>query len=614
MSRKLRYVSVVAVLAIVAAACGGNGGDSTSSDGGTSGAAPVKGGTLRAGFDGGSDFFYGMNPTAEYYSLSWEYLRCCLARTLLSYSGTPADEGGNDTLPDLATDQPTISDDGLTYTFTLKDGIMFGDPINREITADDFVTAINRIADPEASSGGYWFYYAGVIKGFQEAYDDPKLEEVSGVKAVDDKTLEITLEKPLGAFPYLVAMPATAPLPEELVKAHPKDIGQFLVSSGPYQWEGMEGLDLTGKTPPEGMDIGKSYVLVRNPSWDQSTDDLRPAYLDRIEIQVGGEVQDLLDKVDAGALDICQTCLGTATTLQAYHADPAKEDLIKVYPSDGITYTGLNVFQPPMDDIHVRKAVNWVIDRAALLRLIGGPDQGEITSHFIPPSMLDGLGQDYNPYGTPDERGDVTKAMDEMKQSKYDTDQDGICDAPECTFDALTVTDDDDAIKTLETMAASMEKIGLKINIKTLQYSAVVQKCATLAAHQAFCQASWGKDFASAFTYFDPLLDGGENGSNYAFLGTTEADLTKNGYTVPADGIPNITDQIDECWAKPVGDEANQCWADLDKYVMEEIVPVVPRRFSNQIDILGVDIANYSFDQFAGMGAVDHYSMVNGGS
>ncbi len=97
-------------------------------DGGDTGAEPVAGGTLKAGFDGGSDFFYGMNPTAEYYSLSWEYLRCCLARTLLSYSGTPGTEGGNDTLPDLAADQPEVSDDGLTYTFTLKDGIMFGDP------------------------------------------------------------------------------------------------------------------------------------------------------------------------------------------------------------------------------------------------------------------------------------------------------------------------------------------------------------------------------------------------------------------------------------------------------------------------------------------------------
>ena len=47
---------------------------------------------------------------------------------------------------------------------------------------------------------------------------------------------------------------------------------------------------------------------------------------------------------------------------------------------------------------------------------------------------------------------------------------------------------------------------------------------------------------------------------------------------------------------------------------MEEIVPVVPRRFSNQIDILGENIANYSFDQFAGMGALDHYSMVDAGA
>ena len=611
MSRTLRYGAVVVVFSIIAVACGGD--DPGTSDTGGPAAEPVAGGVLKVGFDGGSDFFYGMNPTAEYYSLSWEFLRCCLARTLLSYSGTPGDEGGNETLPDLATDQPTISDDGLTYTFTIKDGVKFGDPLNREIVAEDFVTAMNRIADPEASSGGYWFYYHGVVAGFAEAYDDDKVDEVSGIKAVDDKTLEITLEEPIGAFPYLVAMPAMAPLPAELVEAHPKDIGQFLVSSGPYQWEGMAGLDLNGKTPPSGMDIGKSYVLERNPSWDQATDDLRPAYLDGVEVQVGGEVQDLLDKVEKNVIDICMTCLGTATTLQTYHADPALEERIKVYPSDGITYTGLNVFQPPMDDIHVRKAINWVIDRAALLRLIGGPDQGQISSHFIPPSMLAGLGADYDPYGSEGDRGDLAKAQEEMKQSKYDTDQDGVCDAPECTFDALTVTDDDDAIKTLETMGASMEQIGLTLNIKTLNYNAVVQKCATLAAHQAFCQAAWGKDFASAFTYFDPLLDGGENGSNYAFLGTTEDALTEAGYDVPADGIPSITDQIDECWAMDL-ESANQCWADLDKYVMEEIAPVVVRRFSNQIDILGERIANYSFDQFAGMGAVDHYSLVNGGA
>ncbi|HVF07758.1 MAG TPA: ABC transporter substrate-binding protein, partial [Actinomycetota bacterium] len=237
MSRTFRYGAVVLAFSILAAACGGGNGETT--DPTDPAAEPVSGGTLKAAFDGGSDFFYGMNPSAEYYSVSWAFLRCCLTRTLLSYRGTPADEGGNELLPDLATDQPTISDDGLTYTFTLKDGIMFGDPLNREIVAEDFITAMNRVADPEASSGGYWFYYHGVVEGFAEAYDDEKLDEVSGIKAVDDKTLEITLEEPIGAFPFLLAMPAMAPIPEELAKAHPKDIGQFLVSSGPYQWEGM---------------------------------------------------------------------------------------------------------------------------------------------------------------------------------------------------------------------------------------------------------------------------------------------------------------------------------------------------------------------------------------
>ena len=300
--------------------------------------------------------------------------------------------------------------------------------------------------------------------------------------------------------------------------------------------------------------------------------------------------------------------------MQTYHADPSLEERLKIYPNDGITYTGLNVFQAPMDDIHVRKAINWAIDRAALLRLIGGePTRARSASHFIPPSMLAGLGSTTTRTPADRDRGDVTKAMEEMKLSKYDTDQDGVCDAPECTFDALTVTDDVDALKTLETMAASIEQIGLTMNIKTLNYNAVVQKCATMAAHQAWCQASWGKDFASAFTYFDPLLNGGENGSNYAFLGTTEKALQEAGYEVPADGIPSIDDRIQECWKMSL-DTANECWAELDKYVMEEIVPVVPRRFSTNIDVLGERIENYSFDQFAGLGALDHYSLVGGGA
>jgi ABC-type transport system substrate-binding protein len=94
----------------------------------------------------------------EYYQLSFEYFKCCLLRTLLSTEAVPAEDGGNVLKPDLAADLPVVSDDGLTYTFTLKPGIMYAPPLQDvEVTAQDFIRALEREADPKASSGGYPF-------------------------------------------------------------------------------------------------------------------------------------------------------------------------------------------------------------------------------------------------------------------------------------------------------------------------------------------------------------------------------------------------------------------------------------------------------------------------
>jgi peptide/nickel transport system substrate-binding protein len=608
MRRFLQVVAATAVLSMVLVACGGNetsvgGGGTTTPAGGI-----PTGGTLHAVMT--QDFFYGLDPTQEYYSVSWEFLRCCMARTMFSYTGMPAEEGGGVPHPDLSDGDPAVSDDQLTWTFKIKQGAMFGDPLNRQIVAQDFVNAINRLEDPEINTVTYPFYYTN-IDGFTWPDGDG---DVPGMVAVDDQTLEVHLTAPTPDMPFLFAMAASAPIPTELIDAHYKsvELGQFLVSSGPYEWDGMKDFDLTSKDPPSGMNISRSYVFVRNPSYKPETDGLRPAYLDRIEIQVGGEVQDNLDKVDAGAVDWCIDCGITAATQQAYTSDPTKADRIHTHPADAIAYTGLNVFQPPTDDVHVRKALNWAIDKAALLRLIGGSINGEITSHFVPPGMMGGLGADYDPYATPDNRGDPEKAKAEMAQSKYDTDGDGVCDDPSCTITAYAVTNDNDAIKALEIMSDSFKPIGITLDIKTLNYNTLVARCSTLAGHTALCQAGWGKDYPSPYTFFYPLLDGGENGSNYSFMGTTKEALQKAGYDVPAE-LPNITDKITECQATPIGDEQNQCWLDLDKYTMETLAPLIPRRFPNDVDVLGARIVNYSYDQFTGVGAVDHLAVSDTG-
>jgi peptide/nickel transport system substrate-binding protein len=610
MKRYLRIAAVAGVLAIVAAACGGGSSDTATGTGSSSGGTDLQqGGTLETVMT--QDFFYGLDPTQEYYSVSWEFLRCCMARTLMSYPAVAAEDGGGVPVPDLSDGDPTVSEDGLTWTFTIKDGAMFGDPLNRQIVAQDFVNAFNRLADGDINGPGYPFYYT-TIAGFQERWDG-KADSVSGVQAVDDKTVEFTLTEPTPDMPFLVAMPAAAPIATELYDTHydAVKLGQFLVSSGPYQYEGMEGFDLAGKKPPSGMDIGRSYVFVRNPSYNPDTDTLRPAYPDKITVQVGGETQDLLDKVDSGAADWCIDCGVTAATLQAYSADPAKQALLHTHPADALSYTGFNVFQPPMDDVHVRKALNWAMDKASYLRIIGGAVAGVAAGHFIPPGMMGGLNADYNPYGTTDDRGDPAKAQEEMKQSKYDTNGDGKCDGDACTFQAFAVTGDNDAIKTLELMDENFSEVGIHLDIQTQAYGVLVAKCAEMAAHRALCQAGWGKDYPSPFTFFGPLLDGGENGSNYSFMGTTEEALKKAGYTVP-DPIPSIHDDIVACQETPVGDQQNQCWADLDKKVMEEWVPVLPRRFPNDNDVLAERILNYSYCQFTGVGAVDHMALPAG--
>ena len=611
MSRHLRLVAAVAVLTLAAAACGNNSASTSSGGTGNGGSTPVKGGTLHAVMT--QDFFHGLDPTQEYYSVSWEALRCCLARTLLSYNGKPSDEGGATPEPDIATGLPQVSSDGLTYTLTIKDGVKFGDPLNRQVTAQDFVNAFNRLADPTVNTPGYYFYYTD-ITGFQDVLDG-KTKTVSGVTAVDDKTLQIKLDQANPDMSYLLAMSATAPMPKEALDAHYKgtEYGQFLVSTGPYQYEGMAGLDLAGKTPPSGMDIGRNYVFVRNPAYDASTDTLRKAYPDRIEIQVGGETQTLLDKVAAGGADWCIDCLATAATLQKYGNDPALVDKVKIYPSDALSYIGLNIFQPPFDDVHVRKALNWAVDKNALWTLAGGDPAGIIAGHFIPPSMMGNQLADYNPYGTPGDKGSVTDAKKEMALSKYDTNHDGVCDGTVCTVTDLIVSNDNDQLKGAQILQQSFAPIGIKLEIKQLAYNALVTKCATLASHTAFCGAAWGKDYPSPYTYFFPLLDGGENGSNYSFMGTTAAALQKAGYDVPADGIPSIAAKIAECRNTAIGTAQDTCWANLDKYVMETIVPVIPRRFPTNIDVLGNRIDNYSYDQFAGVGAMDQMSLVNGG-
>ena len=114
-------------------------------------------------------------------------------------------------------------------------------------------------------------------------------------------------------------------------------------------------------------------------------------------------------------------------------------DQLKTNDGDRTWYLTMNTTQPPFDDVHVRRAANFVMDRGGCARPGAAPPQAAVATHIAPDAILGNKLKGYAPYGN--SKGDVNKAKAEMKLSKYDTNKDGICDAKACkNIFTITVT------------------------------------------------------------------------------------------------------------------------------------------------------------------------------
>ena len=437
--------------------------------------------------------------------------------------------------------------------------------------------------------------------------------------------LKIEVTAPTADLSYRLAMPAAAPIPPNAdaplgaADGHDKNYGRFLVATGPYEFQGADALDFSepaaDQTPVAGYTPGRSIVLVRNPGWDASTDDLRPAYPDEIDVTIGGNNDDLYNKIESNDLDFVVDGAVPPDVIRKYQTNPDLQSKINVYPSDALRYISFNFLVPPFDDIHVRKAFNWALDKQGMRQLRGGETTGEIAGHIMVNSLENNLLKDYDPYATPNSAGDIDKAKAEMAQSKYDTNHDGVCDAPECS-NILAMTDREDPYpKQAALIAPIMQQIGLTFDVKELERTTMYNKCNDLNALVGICLGpAWGKDYPAGYTFAGPLFDSSslwESCCNYNGLGATPTQIKGWGYTAVT-SAPSVDDKIAAC-AKVQGDALFQCWADFDKYLMENVVPFAPYLFDNSVDITSDNVINYSFDQFAGLAAFDHMAVANKG-
>jgi peptide/nickel transport system substrate-binding protein len=570
--------------------------------------------------------FYGMDPQQEYATWTWELFRCCLLRTLLSYNGRPWDQGGSEVRPDLAVAPPEISSDGLTWTFHLRRGLRYAPPLEQtEITARDIVRALLRAGDPDAGSDVLARTYLSPIRGFTE-YQRGKSSSISGLETPDRYTLRVHQTTPDGSLAHTFALPMTAPIPPSPVDRgarygvaeghawngdfdHPIGYGQFLVASGPYMFEGSEDLDFSlpanEQSPVSGFEAARlknfeivspgSMKLVRNPSWDPSTDRLRAAVVDRMEIQIGGP-GDLFAKVRDGTIDMVYDAVPPPRMLQRYISDDRLRSLIETTEGLGVLWGDFNVAQPPFDDVAVRRAVTFALDRSEIMAAakeggmgaVFGYQPGVIATHLAPDPTEGSLLSDWDPYPSPQGRGDLAAARAELDRSPYA--RDGRCVAQACRGVEVLVHPQ---------LALARRPVGRALSALGIEAQVVVtddfhDRCGDPREHWGMCIGdNWFLDVPDAGNLLNTAFRGGDS-LNYSLIGSTGPQLRNWGYDVGT--VASVDADLDRC-IRQVGSERFRCWAEVDQKLMEEIVPAVPICFFQPFRVTSPRISQFSWDQ-----------------
>ena len=621
--RTARLFAVVGVLAIVATACGGDEGGGASPTGG----AVTKGGTYRTAIE---DFGFtnAFDPTGEYLGTAWGLYSDLILRNLVTYKhidGVPGDE----IVPDIAESWET-SADGLTWTFHLKSGVQFGPPLSRDVTSADIAYAFQRI-NTKSLIAQYGNYYAGVIEGLTGDAKSPSTP-ISGISTPDASTIVFTLTKPTGDLLYRFAMPATAPVPEEVGKCFTKagDYGRFVISSGPYMIKGQDALDTSScdaMEPFSGYDPDKFMVFVRNPNYDAATDspDVRSANLDGVVITIDTNTDDIFNRIQSGELDGSWASLPPKTLEQQYLTNPDLTDNFHINGGDRTWYITMNLLVPPFDDVHVRKAVNFVIDKVALQKVWGGPPHGEIATMPEPPEVLPETAA-LDPYPSPNHEGDVAAAQEEMKLSKYDSDGDGQCDADVCNNVLLVNRNSTPHVDMSPILSENLAQIGINVKIRELDTGTAyttIQTADNLIGIAS--NAGWGKDYADPYGFdffiFHSAGIACSGQVNYSELGMSRAQAAECGPKVLAawnaatdngkTPLPSVDEKMDECYVL-AGDERSSCFVELDTFLMEEAVPWVPYLWATVFTVTGDSVTHWEFDQFSGALSWAHIAVNNG--
>ncbi len=366
-----------------------------------------------------------------------------------------------DIVPDIARSW-SLSKDQRTYTFRLRKDVRFSN--GRTVTARDFRYSFERVLTPATRAPHTW-----VLDKIEGANDflSGKAKAVSGIRVIDDDTLEIRLAKPFGPFLSLLAMGTAYVVPREDVERLGQDFGTHPVGTGPFvlaEWKHGQSLTLTARDDYfEGRPRLKGIIYRVIP------EDLTAV----LEFETGG-------------LDALQI---PPAEYKRYTTDPAWKGRVFGRPGLNSYYIGLNCTRPPFSDIRVRRAANLAVDRQRVLDTVF-EKRGILAAGPVPPGLWKynegpkpGQGYPYDP----------RKAKQLIREA-----------GAEGARIKIYISADPEVLDIMEVVENYLVQAGFKPEIRELDWSAFKQ-AVNEGEPDAFWM-SWWADYPDPENFLYPLF------------------------------------------------------------------------------------------------------------
>jgi oligopeptide transport system substrate-binding protein len=392
----------------------------------------------------------------------------------------------NEPVLGVAAEEPQVSEDGTVYTFKIRDDAKWSDGSN--VTAHDFVFAWRRAVDPNVGSEYGPYMMNGVIKNADKvSAGELPLEEL-GVKALDDQTLEVTLERPVPYFKSLMTFPTFYPQKEEFVTEKGDQYASNsdnLLYNGPFvltDWNG----------------TGLSWKMVKNEHyWDKDT-----VKLEEINVNVVKETSTAVNLYETGEID--RVALSGEFALQ-YKG----HEEYQTYLEPVIFWFKFNQKNEALANVNIRKAISMAIDRQAMVDNILA--NGSVVANYaVPKDFVFHNGKDFR-----DGNGDLL-AYDPEKAKEYW--QKGLEELGKTELELEILGGDTELSKKMdEFFKDQLEKTlpGLTIKLKEVPFK--IRLDLDTKEEYDIQVAGWGPDYQDPMTFSDLwVTDGGNNHMNYS--------------------------------------------------------------------------------------------------